>query len=57
MSGCIRINISTWRHAECFLIPTISISKCAKEFEIDFRILWFTAYANISYIKENEYEP
>ena len=57
MSGYIRIDISTWWQSECFLIPTISISKWAKGFEINLHILWFTAYATISYIKENEYEP
>lgn len=57
MSGYIRTDISTWWQSECFLIPTISISKWAKGFEIDLHILWFIAYATISYIKENEYEP
>ena len=57
MSGYIRTDISSWRKSECFLIPTISISKWAKGFEITFHILWFEAYATISYIKENDYEP
>ena len=57
MSGYIRTDISTWRKSECFLIPTISISKWDKGYEITFRILWFIAYASISYIKEDEYEP
>lgn len=57
MSGYIRTDISTWWNSECFLIPTISISKQAKGFEINLHILWFMAYATISYIKENEYEP
>ena len=57
MSGYIRTDISAWWESECFLIPTISISKWAKGFEINLHILWFAAYATISYIKENEYEP
>lgn len=57
MSGYIRTDISTFRKSECFLIPTISISKWSKGFEITIYILWFIAYATISYIKENEYEP
>ena len=57
MSGYIRTDISTWWQYECFLIPTISISKWTKGFEINLHILWFTAFATISYIKENEYEP
>lgn len=57
MSGYIRTNMSTWWKSECFLIPTISISKYAKGFEINIHILWFIAYATISYIKEDEYEP
>lgn len=57
MSGYIRTDMSTFCDDECFLIPTISISKWDKGFEITFRILWFIAYAAISYIKENEYEP
>ena len=57
MSGYIRTDISTWWESECFLIPTISIYKYDKGFEITFRILWFIAYAAISYIKEDEYEP
>ena len=59
MSGYIRTDISTWwkTECECFLIPTISISKWSKGFEISFYILWFTVYTTISYIKENEYEP
>ena len=57
MSGYIRTDISTLCQSECFLIPTISISKWAKGFEINLHILWFIAYATISYIKENEYEP
>lgn len=57
MSGYIRTDISSWWKSECFLIPTISISKWAKGFEINLHILWFTIYATISYIKENEYEP
>ena len=56
MSGYIRTDISTLWKSECFLIPTISISKWSKGFEITIYILWFTAYATISYIKENEYE-
>ena len=57
MSGYIRTDISAWLQSEFFLIPTISISKLAKGFEITFHILWFEAYATISYIKENDYEP
>ena len=57
MSGYIRTDMSVFRDDECFLIPTISISKWDKGFEITFRILWFIAYASISYIKEDEYEP
>lgn len=57
MSGYIRTDMSTWWKSECFLIPTISISKWSKGFDITFRILWLMAYASISYIKENEYEP
>lgn len=57
MSGYIRTDISSWWKSECFLIPTISISKWAKGFEITFHILCFEAYATISYIKEEEYEP
>ena len=57
MSGYIRTDISTLWTSECFLIPTISINKWSKGFEINIHILWFTAYATISYIKENEYEP
>ena len=57
MSGYIRTDMSTFCDDECFLIPTISISKWAKGFEITFHILWFEAYATISYIKENDYEP
>ena len=53
MSGYIRI---LWK-SECFLIPTISITKWSKGFEITIYILWFIAYTTISYIKENEYEP
>ena len=56
MSGYIRNDISSWLQSECFLIPTISISKWDKGYEITFRILWFIAYASISYIKEDEYE-
>lgn len=57
MSGYIRTDMSTFCDDECFLIPTISISKYDKGFEITFRILLFVAYAAISYIKEDEYEP
>lgn len=57
MSGFIRTDISAWFQSECFLIPTISISGWIKGFEINIHILWFTIYAAISYIKENEYEP
>ena len=57
MSGYIRTDMSTFCDAECFLIPTISLSPYDKGFEIAFRILWFIAYASISYIKEDEYEP
>ena len=57
MSGYIRTDMSTFRDDECFLIPTISIYKYDKGFEITFRILWFVIYAAISYIKEDEYEP
>ena len=57
MSGYIRTDMSIFRDDECFLIPTISIYKYDKGFEITFRILWFIAYAAISYIKEDEYEP
>ena len=57
MSGYIRTDMSTFCDDECFLIPTISISKWDKGYEITFRILWFVAYAAISYIKEDEYEP
>ena len=57
MSGYIRTDMSIFRDDECFLIPTISISKWDKGYEITFRILWFIAYAAISYIKEDEYEP
>ena len=57
MSGYIRTDISAWWESECFLFPTISISKWAIGFEINLHILWFAAYATISYIKENEYEP
>lgn len=57
MSGYIRIDISTWKKFECFLIPTISICKWSKGFEINIYILWFIAYAIVSYIKEDEYEP
>ena len=56
MSRYIRNDISAWLQSECFLIPTISISKWAKGFEITFHILWFAVYTTISYIKENEYE-
>ena len=56
MSGYIRTDMSTWWNSECFLIPTVSISKCTKGFEISIHILWFIAYATISYIKEDEYE-
>lgn len=56
MSGYIRTDMSIFCNHECFLIPTISISKWAKGFEITFHILWFKAYATISYIKEEEYE-
>ena len=59
MSGYIRTDISSWWKSECFLIPTISISKWAKGFEINLHILWliiYEAYATISYIKEEEYE-
>ena len=57
MRGYIRTNITAWLGCECFLIPTISINKWAKRFEINFYILWFTVYTNISYIKEDKYEP
>ena len=57
MSGYIRTDMSTFCDDECFLLPTISINKYDKGFEITLRILWFVAYAAISYIKENEYEP
>ena len=57
MSGYIRTDISTWWESECFLIPTISISKWAKGFEINLHILWLIIYITISYIKEDEYEP
>ena len=57
MSGYIRTDISFWRKHTIFLIPTIEISKWSKGFEITIYILWFIAYATISYIKENEYEP
>ena len=57
MSGYIRTDMSISRDDECFLIPTISIYKYDKGYEITFRILWFIAYAAISYIKEDEYEP
>lgn len=57
MSGYLRIDLSTWWHNACYLIPTISISKWTKRIEINLRILWFTACATISYIKESEYEP
>ena len=57
MSGYIRTDISTWRKSECFLIPTISISKWAKGFEINLHILWLIIYITISYIKKDEYEP
>ena len=57
MSGYIRTDISTVWQPECFLIPTISISKYDKGFDIAIHILWFIAYAAISYIKEDEYEP
>ena len=57
MSGYIRTDMSTFCDDECFLIPTISINKYDKGFEITFHILWFVIYAAISYIKENEYEP
>ena len=57
MSGYIRTDMSTLWQPECFLIPTISISKWSKGFEISFHILWFTIYTTTSYIKENKYEP
>lgn len=57
MSGYIRNDISAWLQSECFLIPTISISKWDKGFEITLHILWFEIYTTISYIKEDEYEP
>lgn len=57
MSGYIRTDISTWWKSECFLIPTISISKWAKGFEINLHILWLIIYITISYIKKDEYEP
>lgn len=57
MSGYIRTDMSTWWKSEFFLIPTISINKWTKGFEISIHILWFVAYAAISYIKEDEYEP
>lgn len=57
MSGYIRTDMSTFCDDECFLIPTISIYKYDKGFEITFRILLFVIYAAISYIKEDEYEP
>lgn len=56
MKGFIRIDISTWKRSEYFLIPTISISRWLKGFEITFCILCFVAYASIGYIKEDEYE-
>lgn len=56
MSGYIRTDISAWWEFECFLIPTVSISKWSKGLEITIHILWFIACATISYIKENEYE-
>ena len=56
MIGYIRIDTSALFQSECFLIPTISISKWSKGFEITFHILWFTVYSDISYIKEDEYE-
>lgn len=57
MSGYIKTDMSAFCNDECFLIPTISISKWSKGCEINFRILWFIAYAAISYIKKDEYEP
>ena len=57
MSGYIRTDMSAFCDDECFLIPTISISKWSKGFEISIYILWFIAYAVISYIKKEEYEP
>lgn len=57
MIGFIRTDISVWFQSECFLIPTISINGQIKGFEINIHILWFTIYAAISYIKEDEYEP
>lgn len=57
MSRYIRIDMSTLWQPECFLIPTISISKWCKGFEINIHILLFTIYTYISYIKEDEYEP
>lgn len=56
MIGYIRIDTSALFESECFLIPTISISKWSKGFEITLHILWFTVYSAISYIKEDEYE-
>lgn len=55
--GYIRFDITACFRKECFLIPTISISKWSKGFEITLHILWFIAYATISYIKEEDYEP
>ena len=57
MSGYIRTDVSTWLDSECFLIPTISISKYTKGCEISIHILWFLIYATISYIKKEDYEP
>ena len=57
MIGYVRIDTSALFQSECFLIPTISISKWSKGFEITLHILWLIIYASISYIKEDEYEP
>ena len=56
MIGYVRIDTSALFQSECFLIPTISISKWSKGFELTLHILWFTVYSAISYITEHEYE-
>ncbi len=55
--GYIRFDISACFRKECFLIPTISINKWAKGYEISIYFLWFIAYISTSYIREEDYEP
>lgn len=57
MAGYIRTDISCYNKHSITLIPTIEISTWDKGIEVAFLLLCFCFYANISYIKEDEYEP